>query len=113
MYKILVIIMIVLWVGLIAIAAVNMYNQYLVGQQNTRILKAYQYKAETRPTDRNVQDSLYREIAQAESLANALIKPFPIKSIYWNWLILRLTMIFMTIVTIILMWLHYKKGYGR
>jgi len=111
MYRILVIVLIFFWIILIGISAVNVYNQYQVSQQSLRVIKAYKLKTEVNPIFSNVHDSLNREIAQAESLSRALIKPFPIKSLYWNWLILRLAMIIMTIVTGILLWLHYKRDF--
>jgi hypothetical protein len=110
MYKKLVIALIVLWIALIAISAVNMFNQYQVSQHNFKILKSYQLKSEVPPMFTTVIDSLNREIATAEAMTKSLVKPFPIKDPHWNWLFLRISIVLLAVVTFILIWKHYKKG---
>lgn len=108
--KPIVIVLIVLWIGLIFITAVNMHNQFLINRQSLRIVKLYQLKAELNPIFRDAQDSLSNEIVKAEQLSKQLVKPFPIKNEKQNWLMLRLTVVFLSVLSGSMLFMHYKKN---
>lgn len=109
MNRILVIIMIVLWVSLIVITGVNMFNQFLVNKQSMRLIKTYQMKSGLSPAYTALHDSLNKEIAAAESLSIALSKPFPLTNQKTNWIFLRLAIIFMSLVSGITLWIYRKN----
>lgn len=110
MIRILVITLTVIWAILIIITAVNMYNHYLISKQNMKVLKIYQVMTSLSPISKTALDSLSMEIAKAESLSVALNKPFPLKDAKQNWLMLRIAIIVMSILTGSLLWLHYRKS---
>jgi len=87
-----------------------MYKHLQIGKQNTRIMNDYEDKSKAELIFKEFHDSLDRDIAMAESLKVKLDKSFPLEDKKQNWLMLRIVMIFLTVLTIITYWFYYKKN---
>jgi hypothetical protein len=109
MFRFLTVILIVLWLCVAVIIGINLYRQFEVGKLQTRILQDYKQMSEVPDFFKSVQDSLALDVAAAEKLTGELIKPFPLKSLYWNWLLMRLSVIILTLVSIGAYWYYYKR----
>lgn len=109
MQKTLMIVLIILWVFVIAVSAVNLYRQYVVHSLQKRILKDYQDLAAVPSIYKDLTDSLQTDIKLADSLFHAIDKPFPLKNKETNWLLIRLSVILLTVCTALSYWLYYKK----
>jgi flagellar basal body-associated protein FliL len=107
--KAIMVILIVLWVFVITVAAVNLYRLYLVHQLQMRVLKDYQTIAQVPNIFEYVLDSLNHDIAIADSLSKDIDKPFPLKDKDSNWMLIRLAVILLTIFTALSYWFYYKK----
>ena len=107
--KLLTVLLAILWLSLIFIMGVNMYNQFQVSQQSLKVIRLYKFKSECPKTFTSVIDSLNTEIAKTEARVGTMGKPFPIKDAAKNWIMLRLAVILLSIITGIILWFHYKK----
>ena len=109
MFKTVVIVLIVLWLCLAGILAVNIWRQYQVGRLQMRMLDDYKMMSEVPDFFDRVQDSLYNDAQAAEKTALALSKPFPINDSDRNWLLMRLAVILLALFSIAAFWFYYKK----
>ncbi|MFO7660491.1 MAG: hypothetical protein R6V77_06230 [Candidatus Cloacimonadaceae bacterium] len=109
MLRTLIIVLIVLWLCLLAIAGVNFQRQYQLGKQNMRILKDYELKSAVDEVFKVFHDSVDKDIALAEQAKTDIDQSFPLKDQKLNWLLLRLAMIVLTVLTVLTYWLYYRK----
>ncbi|GEM_PF-3353433 len=109
MLRNLILVLVIVWIGLLALLGLNMYSQHQVSRQNMRILKDYELKSAADEIFQAYHDSLDQDITLAEQARTEVDISFPLKGQKLNWLLLRVAVILMTILTIVAYWLYYKK----
>lgn len=110
MLRNLILALVLVWIGLLALLGINMHNQHQISKQNMRILKDYELKSAADEVFTSYHDSLDQDITLAEQAKARLDRSFPLKDRKLNWLLLRLAVILMTILTILAFWLFYKHN---
>jgi hypothetical protein len=109
MTKWIMILLIALWLCLIVITGVNIQRQYQLTKLQNRILSDYKLMSEVNGIFKDTLDSLQNDIKIAEKLRREAIKPFPLKDSYTNWLLLRISVVLLTLITIAVYWFYYKR----
>jgi hypothetical protein len=109
MFKASVIILLAAWLCLAGFIGINMYRQYQVGKVQMRILNDYKQMSELDNIFKTVQDSLHRDATTLEKQVLQMSRPFPLQNQEQNWLLLKVGVIVLTLLSMLTYWLHYKK----
>jgi hypothetical protein len=109
MMKWILLLLTILWLCLIAVTAVNIYYQFQVTKQQNRILKDYKLISEIPEIFATAQDSLLNDIKLAEQERKRAEKSFPLQDSVKNWLLIRLSVVFLALCTLVVFWLYYRR----
>ena len=109
MNKWIIIVLAALWIITAVVVGINIHRQYLVSRLQLRILNNYKLMAQTDDIFKNVQDSLLKDAAATEKLIEKMKTPFLSETPFMNWLVLRGAVVILTIISIIIFWIYYRK----
>ncbi len=101
-------VLLLLWFVLALVLGINIWRQYRVSSLQVRMLNDLKLASQAPDFATALQDSLYRDAALADSLAQQLIKPFPFSERRQTWLALRLSVILLTLSTLASFWYYYR-----
>lgn len=99
----------VLWLGLMAVIGVNVYYQYQVGRQKTRIVEDYRLMSMLDFKFKTFHDSLAQDVAMADSTVKELQNSYVMQNFQRNWLFIRIAALVLTLLTIFFYWFYYRK----
>lgn len=109
MFKWISIILVVLWVFTILITGITIHKQLQISKLQMQIMDGYKQLSIVDFHFKTARDSIQKNIERTEKLLKEYKEPASKEIIFMNWMFIRALAIFLTIVTILAFWFHYRK----
>ncbi len=109
MFKLISIVLVVLWIFTVLITGITIHRQFQISKLQMRILDDYKQLSTVDFIFKTARDSIQQDIERTDKLLKELKEPASKQIIFMNWMFIRALAIFLTILTIVAFWFYYRK----